>query len=388
MTQTAFSPNKNLWKEDSPAKVYFAGLRARNAGENKISKIAALFKAAGFAQFISRDALTAIKVHFGERGNDTFINPVFARAVVEQVKGSGGIPFLTDSNTLYKGSRHNAVDHMITALEHGFSYATVGAPVLIADGLRGSSFHRVEVRKKHFSSVKIASSIAESECMLVLSHFKGHELAGFGGAIKNLAMGCSPSQGKCEQHALRFFVKAEPCVACGQCIAHCPQEAVTFVKKGGREVAFIDKDRCIGCGECLTVCAPKAVSLDWATEVELFAERMVEYAYGAVAGKQGRVGYITFLMNITPDCDCAAWSDSPLVPDIGILASKDPVALDKACFDLVNAEHGFEHSHLQCGHGRGEDKFKGAWDYTVGEKQISYAEEIGLGQSAYELVRL
>ena len=407
MTQTNSAPKKSgSPKKDAPKKgasgktaakaapkpapstVYFAGLRARNARENKISKVAALFKAAGFGSFIPQDALIAVKAHFGERGNDTFINPVFARAVVDAIKAAGGKPFLTDSNTLYKGSRHNAVDHMITALEHGFSYATVGAPVLIADGLRGSAFHTVTIGKKHFSTVKIASSIAEAESMIVLSHFKGHEMAGFGGAIKNLAMGCSPSQGKCEQHASRFFINGDRCVACGQCVSHCPQDAIAFEKREKRKVAVIDKERCIGCGECLTVCRPKAVSLDWATEMEPFIERMVEYAYGATRGKEKRTGYITFLMNITPDCDCAAWSDTPLVPDIGILASTDPVALDKACLDLVNAEPGFHSSLLSCGHGKGEDKFKGAWSHTRGDVQISYAEKVGLGSSRYELVRL
>lgn len=368
--------------------VYFAGLRARSAKENKTRKIQALFEAAGFASRIPQDALTAVKVHVGERGNDTFMNPVLVRAVVDKIKAAGGKPFLTDTNTLYNGCRHNAVDHMQLALEHGFCEPVAGAPFIVADGLRGSCYEKVSIRKKHFSTVKIASAIADAQAMLVLSHFKGHELAGFGGAIKNLAMGCSPSEGKCAQHATKFYVAEDACVGCGHCIAHCPQHAIAFVKKKNRKVASIDPKLCVGCGECLTVCRPKAVSLDWKTELVPFTERMVEYALGAVTGKEQYTGYISFLMNITPDCDCVSWSDAPLVPDIGILASTDPVALDKACFDLVNSSEGFAHSLLRSGHAKGEDKFKGAWSYTTGNVQISYAEAIGLGRSAYELVML
>ena len=144
----------------------------------------------------------------------------------------------------------------------------------------------------------------------------------------------------------------------------------------------------MGCGECLTVCEPKAVTIDWKTELMPFNERMVEYAYGAVTQKKGRIGFISFLMNITPDCDCVPWSDAPLVPDIGILASTDPVALDKACLDLVNNQPGFVHSHLKSNLGVGEDKFKGVWKYTMGEVQLNYAASIGLGSLEYELIKL
>lgn len=372
----------------TPAKVWFAGFRARKAKENKVQKIKNLFAEAGFAGIADKGALTAIKVHFGERGNDTFINPVFVRTVVDLLKAHGAAPFVTDSNTLYKGSRHNAVDHLVTALEHGFGYATIGAPLIIADGLRGGSFNTVTINKNHFKRVKIADAITESRGMMVLSHFKGHELAGFGGAIKNLAMGCAPSQGKCDQHASRFTVKQEMCIACGMCMAHCPENAIKWQKDGKKKAAFINKDKCVGCGECITVCEPKAIDIDWGKEVLPVVERMAEYAFGAVKAKKDKVGYITFLMNITPDCDCAAWSDAPLVPDIGILASWDPVALDKACFDLVNQQAGFENSYLKASHAPGEDKFKGAWKYTVGEMLFAYAESIGLGTSQYELISI
>ncbi len=370
------------------ADVYFATLRARGPKENKITKIGSLFAKAGFSARIPKDALTAVKVHVGERGNDTFLNPVFVRKVVDCVKAAGGKPFITDSNTLYKGSRHNAVDHIATAIEHGFGYATVGAPFIVADGLRSTSYEKVVIRKKHFASVKIAADIMAANAMIVLSHFKGHEMAGFGGAIKNLAMGCTPSQGKCDQHASRFVVDEAKCITCGACIASCPVDAIRFVTPSQRKVANIDKSRCIGCGECLTVCKPKAVGIDWKTEIAPFNERMAEYALGAVKGKEKHTGYINFLLNITPDCDCVPWSDSPLVPDIGILASTDPGALDRACLDLGTQAAGHCHSQLKHGRAAGEDKFRSVWDNTCGEVQLTHAEKIGLGTRKYTLISI
>ena len=372
----------------SQAKVFFAGFRARNAKENTISKIGKLFDVAGFSDLIGKEALTAIKVHFGEKGNDSYINPVFVRTVVDKVKRAGGLPFVTDSNTLYSGSRHNAVNHLQTALEHGFSYATVNAPLVIADGLRGKSFCPVFIEGKHFTTVKIADAIIEARAMIVMSHFKGHELSGFGGAIKNLAMGCAPSQGKCEQHASRFSVNKKQCIACGTCIDHCPQGAIFWEEDENRKCVSIDKERCIGCGDCLTVCASKAMEIDWRTEIGPFCERMAEYALGAVSGKTNHVGYFNFLMNITPDCDCVGWSDAPIVPDIGIAASTDPVALDMASYDLVNSQSGCAHSLLNTNLKPGQDKFKGVWSYTRGEIQLSHAEAIGLGTTQYDLVEI
>ncbi len=368
------------------SKVYFADLRARSAKDNKISKISELFDAAGFNGILLRDALTAIKLHFGEEGNDTYINPVFTRVIVDKCRKARAKPFITDTNTLYSGSRHNAADHLETALKHGYSYATVGAPLIIADGLMGKASQEVPIKGgKHFKSVTIADAIVEAKSMLVLSHFKGHEMAGFGGALKNLAMGCTPAKGKKDQHNVKFFVDEDTCISCGACLKVCPVEAISFTTK---RKAHIKPERCIGCGECATVCPVKAISMDWNTSLEPFLERMMEYALGAVTGKEDHVGYINFLMNITPDCDCVPWSDAPIVPDIGILASKDPVALDAACRDLVNKEAGFSASLLKTGHAPGEDKFKGIWDYTLGDLQLSLAEKLGLGSAEYSLVNL
>jgi len=367
--------------ESASSIVYFANLRARGPRENKLARIAKLFRAAGFKKLAEAGPLVAIKAHFGELGNDTFVNPVFIRPLVDNLKKHGANPFLTDTNTLYSGSRHNGVDHLKTAMLHGFGLEVTGAPVVIADGVRGNDWRNVKVSLKHFKSVKIAAAIEEADALLMVNHFKGHEMAGFGGAIKNLAMGCAPPAGKRDQHSPRFQVDPKTCVGCGDCIRVCPEKAITLVESK----ASIDKKVCIGCGECMTVCRTKSIALDWATELLPFTERLVEYAYGAAKAHFGRIGFLNFVLNVTPDCDCPAWSDAPIVPDIGILASTDPVAIDKASLDLVNAQTGLAGSHLSRNFAPGEDKFLGVWKHTRGDIQLSYAEKIGLGTTRYEL---
>jgi uncharacterized Fe-S center protein len=367
------------------SKVYFVNLRAKNERENRISKISRLFELAGLGNVISEGDLTAIKLHFGERGNDAFLNPVWVRQVVDKVLARGGKPFLTDTNTLYTGSRSNAVDHLITAIEHGFDYAVVGAPILIADGLKSKNSVEVEINKKHFKSVRIAGDIFFADSLLVLSHFKGHVEAGFGGAIKNLAMGCAPASGKQRQHsAMKPQVKQEKCTACRKCAEVCPTKAIEF--STGK--AFIDHNICIGCGECISVCPVRAISPNWESDIRSFLERMAEHAYGAILNKRGKVGFMNFLINVVPDCDCTPWSDTPIVPDIGILASMDPVAIDAASLDLVNQMPGSSSSLLIRNFAPGEDKFTGIRDREKIEHrhQLVYGEEIGLGSMDYELV--
>ncbi len=367
-----------------PSQVYFANLRTRSAADNKTAKVARLFAAAGFRSLLAPGRLTAIKLHFGEMGNDSFLSPVLVAAVVDQAKAAGAKPFLTDTNTLYAGARHNAVDHLATALRHGFGMEVTGAPTLIADGLLGENQVEVAIPGRHVTRAKVAGTIARAEAMLVLSHFKGHEMAGFGGALKNLAMGCATGAGKREQHSPRFGVDPEKCVGCGECEAVCPAGAAVLAE--GR--ASIDRERCIGCGECFIHCPEKAVQIDWRTEIPVFMERMTEYALAAVQGKAGRVGYLNFLLNVTPDCDCLPWSDAPLVPDLGILASTDPVALDTACLDLVNRAAAHAGTHLRQDLEPGADKFSALWPHTQGRIQLEYGQALGLGSMDYTLVEL
>jgi len=367
------------------ATVYFCSARARSESENKLQKIKRLALHAGLEKIVNKDDFCAIKLHFGEPGNDTHLHPGYARQIVDLVKEFGGKPFLTDTNTLYSGPRQNAAEHLVAAYENGFSYSVVKAPILIADGLTGTNVTKVPVNGKHFKEVSIASDILSANCMVVLSHVKGHELAGFGGAIKNLAMGCAPAVGKQEQHQLRFHVDSKTCNQCGSCEKVCPTKAILEEKNGSRK---INEEKCIGCGECSTVCQIKAISAVWETDIPSFMERMAEYALGALYKKENNVIYINFLQNITPDCDCVPWSDSLLVPDIGILASTDPVAIDKASHDLITKAKGLPTTLATTIAKEGEDKFAAIWDYTQGLLQVTYAEELKMGTQAYNLVTI
>lgn len=362
-----------------PSTVYFYDMSCRKHSQTKESKIGRLCNLLRLQDIVVKDQPCAIKLHFGEMGNDTHLNPQLVQVVVDKVRQAGAKPFLTDTTTLYSGSRNNAVDHLNTALRHGFAPGVVDAPVIIADGLFGENDVPVEINCKHFKEVYVATEIFKAPSMVVLSHFKGHEMAGFGGAIKNLAMGGASKRGKRDQHGTTVQVNEEKCVGCGACVKHCPEKALSLVN--GK--SHCDSTKCIGCFECMTVCDPKAIEIDWETDMPAFVERMTEYALGVQKGHEGHVLYINFVMNVTPDCDCAGWSDRPMIPDVGILASLDPVALDQACFDLVQKQHLLCDLDLQ-----GRDLFTARWPHTLGPNQLTYGESIGMGSRDYELKAL
>lgn len=367
------------------SKVFFVERRARSTRESLVKRLGRLFNKASLQEAFHKDDLVAVKLHFGERGLTSFLNPVFVRVIVDQLKALRGRPFLTDTNTLYREARHNAVEHVETAVLHGFSYATVGAPVIIADGLRGHGSRDITVPGKHFSEVKIADGILDADSMIVLSHVKGHIVTSLGGAVKNLSMGCSSRAGKHMMHAaLKPQVNIEKCSGDGHCLKHCPVGCIQLHDG----VAVINEEQCIGCGECFVACPAEAVKINWGDDGVLLQERMAEFALGAVQGKEGKCAYINFLLDITPHCDCHSWSDSYIVPDIGILASFDPVAIDQASVDLINGQPGLSGSGLKKNFAPGEDKFIGAFgevDYTA---QLRHAEQIGLGSREYELIRI
>ena len=366
------------------SKVYVCYLNDQKQRSNQ-KKIEALFVAAGFDKLIEPGDMAAIKLHVGEAGLDTYLNPIFVRPVVEKIKGCEAIPFLTDTNTLYTGSRNNSPSHMMTAVSHGFGTEVTGAPFIIADGLKGNSYRHVDIEKKHVKSAAIANDIIDADFMLAFSHFKGHELAGFGGAIKNIAMGCAPPEGKKEQHQIKLMVSAKKCISCGRCIKSCPTSAIAFNEE---KKAKINKEICIGCGECMTVCPVKAIMLDWRTDIKDFLERMTEYAYAALVGKEKKSAFITLVASVTPLCDCVPWSDAPLVSDIGFLAATDPVAIDQAALDLVNNQVGLSDSHFGKAVPPGEDKFLALRPNVDGRHTLAYAEQLGMGSREYQLIKV
>ncbi len=368
-----------------PSDVYFIDMVAKDSNDRMYRKIERLFDAAGFGKTIKKGDLTAIKVHLGEIGNSSFVPPWLVRAIVEKVREAGGKPFITDTNTLYRGMRRNAVDHLTIATRHGFTMATVNAPVIIADGLYGRNQTEIEINKKHFQSIKVGQTMEQADHMIVSSHFKGHLMAGFGGALKNIAMGCASVEGKKEQHSVRpQLAKDKTCIGCGTCQQHCPADAILIIDNQ----AVFDAKKCIGCGECVGRCPHEAIQLNWETEIPEFTERMMEYAYGIWKIHQDKIGFINFVTNVTPECDCFDISQRTIVNDVGILASHDPVALDQACFDMVNKQIGKKDSILKTGHNAGENKFLGVHTETRPDIQISYAEELGIGTADYNLIDL
>ena len=366
------------------SKVYFSDLRT-TFKENLPSKLKRLMQRAGIKDIIAPRNLAAIKLHFGEKGNTAFIRPLLIRAIVEQINELEASPFLTDANTLYAGSRGNSIDHLKTAIENGFAYSVVNAPLIIADGIRGASFSKVRIDQEIIKSAYIGQDIVESDVLVSAAHFKGHELSGFGGTIKNIGMGCASRQGKLEQHSdLSPKVKRKKCVGCGDCVYHCAHEAISLKN----DKAKIDQKKCVGCGECILICPNSAINVQWNADVPLFQKKMAEYTLAVLKGKKGKAFFLNFLTDITPACDCYSHSDAPIVPDIGIVASKDPVAIDQASVDLVNKQVGTSGSCLIKGAGPGDDKFRSVYpkvDWTI---QLDHAEKIGIGSRKYKIVSI
>jgi len=373
--------------------VFFSDLKLES-GKTLLDKLDILLDRADLKGKIREKDLVAIKLHFGEKGNTAYVRPIFLRRVVNRVKQFKGKPFLTDTNTLYTGARSEAVSHLSTAVENGFAESVIDAPILIADGLRGNSAVKVHIDKPIFKTVSIAREIYMTDALIAVTHFKGHELSGFGGALKNLGMGCASREGKLSQHSsISPKVNGKACKGCETCLSWCSQEAISMLSlKPGVEAkrgnAFIDPKKCIGCGECILSCPSGAIEIQWNESIPIFQKKIAEHAYGAVQNKKGKVLYLNFLTQISPACDCYGYSDAPIVNDIGILSSEDPVAIDQASVDLVNGEAGNKASKLQKNWNPGEDKFQGVYPEVDWNIQLAYAEEIGMGTRKYELIKI
>ena len=362
-----------------PSTVYKMDLRA-SYQESLLARLNQLTTSAGLSQILSPRDLVAVKLHFGEPGNVAFIRPVFVQTIVSAIRKAKGRPFLTDTNTLYVGQRTVAPDHIVAAIKNGFSYSVVDAPIVIADGLTGTNDIEIRVEQKHFEKVHIAADIVHADALVSVAHFKGHDLSGFGGSLKNIGMGCASRRGKLAQHSgVAPKVKRRRCVGCGHCIENCSRQAISLKDKK----AQIDRGRCIGCGECIIVCPNEAVKIQWNPSTLQFQEKMMEYVLGALKGKQGKVLFINFITDVSPACDCMPANDAPIVRNIGILAGIDPVALDQASVDLINKEPALSGSCLKEHLAPGEDKFKGVYPQIDWSIQLAYAERLGIGSRSY-----
>ena len=330
-----------------PAKVYFTNLRT-HAKESQLDKLKRLIKRAGIEQIDFQNKFVAIKIHFGELGNLSFLRPNYARAVADVVKELGGKPFLTDCNTLYVGSRKNALEHIDCAYQNGFTPYATGCHVIIADGLKGTDETLVPVKGgEYVKEAKIGHALMDADIVISLTHFKGHEQAGFGGAMKNLGMGGGSRAGKMEQHAAgKPSVKVDRCIGCHACERICAHGAVSFDETRERElangtvrtvhVAHIDHDRCVGCGRCIGACNQDAIEPDYDQAVEVLNYKIAEYTKAVVQDRPSF--HISLAIDISPNCDCHPENDTPIVNDIGMFASFDPVAIDQACIDAALAQ--------------------------------------------------
>jgi uncharacterized Fe-S center protein len=363
--------------------VYFASRRAsfNNSMMDRLVKLIEMMK---FSDTLSENDMVAIKTHFGEPGLTTFLRPIFVKPFSEEIRKCKALPFLTDANTIYKGTRSNAIEHLEAALRNGFNYITTGVPVIIADGLNGEDYVEVEIGGEYFEKVKIAGEAHRASAMVVLSHFKGHEMFGFGGALKNIGMGLANKAGKLSLHSTASpYVKKKDCVKCGICISWCPADAIQMTE----ESSVILDDKCIGCGQCIMVCPKNAVNLKWDMKFSEGQKKTAEYALGVTKPKKNKMWFFNFLMDITPECDCYGYSDASLTPDIGILASKDPVAIDQASYDLVKNAPTIEDSKAK-GAKTGDDKFKKGHPETNPDPMFEHAEKIGLGERKYKLIEI
>ena len=364
------------------AQVYFIDFKATSR-ENLPAKLTRLMETAGINDILKKDDLVGIKLHFGEKGNLAFIRPPYINQIIKAAKKTGAAPFLTDANTLYAGTRSDSISHIRTAVENGFSYSSMdNTPLIIADGLLGKSEEKVVVDLPRCPYVYIGSEITAADALISVAHFKGHELTGFGGTLKNLGMGCASRRGKLDQHSnVSPKVKRKTCIGCGECVEHCPESAIFLEEKKAR----INQTQCIGCGECIVRCPTGSVQIQWNQALPVFMEKMMEYTAGVLKGKEKKGFFLNFIMDISPACDCLPYNDMPIVRDIGILASTDPVAIDQASVDMVNAQQALPGTCLTCNQNPGEDKFKGIYPNVDWELQLEYAEKIGLGTRAYTL---
>lgn len=389
------------------SKVYFTNMRT-DFNNNLLQKLERLVRKAGIGEIDFEDKYTAIKIHFGEPGNLAYLRPNYAAVIVDLIKEMSGKVFLTDCNTLYVGGRKNALDHMEAAYKNGFSPFSTGCHVIIADGLKGTDEVLIPVENgEHVKEAKIGRAIMDADIILTLNHFKGHESTGFGGALKNLGMGCGSRAGKMEMHSAgKPFIKQKRCIGCGRCVEICAHDAPHIAE--GK--ASIDEVKCVGCGRCIGVCPKDAVCAPSDESNDILNKKIAEYTWAVLEGRPHF--HVSLVVDVSPFCDCHSENDVPLVPNVGMFASFDPVALDVACADAVNRQPIMPGSRLaealakedsngescSCGHGNGQnhqhgsdhdvDYFTASVPETDWRVCIDHAVKLGLGSSEYELIEI
>lgn len=365
------------------SKVYFTNMRA-DSNENLLQKLSRLIKTAGIGNIDFENKFTAIKIHFGEPGNLAYLRPNYAAVVANVVKELKGKVFLTDCNTLYVGGRKNALDHIDSAYTNGFSPFSTGCHVIIADGLKGTDEILVPVKDgEYVKEAKIGRAIMDADIFISLNHFKGHESTGFGGAIKNIGMGCGSRAGKMEMHSAgKPFVRTKKCIGCGKCTKVCAHDAAIVTNKK----ASINNDKCVGCGRCIGVCPVDAVSPIFDESFDILNKKMAEYTWAVLHDRPHF--HISLVIDVSPYCDCHAENDVPIVPDIGMFASFDPVALDVACADAVNKQPIMPGSLLAERECKTHDHFTDLTPETNWKVCIEHAVKLGIGNDKYELINI
>ncbi|WP_346354120.1 DUF362 domain-containing protein [Azotosporobacter soli] len=367
--------------------VYFTNMRAK-ANLNLLQKLERLIKKAGIKEIDFKNKFVAIKLHFGEPGNLAYLRPNYAKVVADLVKGLGGKVFLTDCNTLYVGRRKDAIEHLDAAYENGYNPLTTGCQVIIGDGLKGTDEAYVPVPNgEYVKEAKIGRAVMDADIVISLNHFKGHELTGFGGALKNIGMGCGSRAGKMEMHCDgKPRVISKVCVKCGECIKICAQDAIAL----GEASAAIDKEKCVGCGRCIGICRFNAILPAWDESNDVLNKKIAEYTHAVLHDRPHF--HISLVIDVSPNCDCHAENDVAIIPDVGMFASFDPVALDMACADMANKAPvnagSYLTEQLAVAKDGAKDHFHNTHPETNWISCLEHAEKLGIGTKKYELIEV
>lgn len=376
-------------KHMSRSKVFFTDMHTREYGDGLPKKLQTLIRAAGIGNIDMDGRFVAVKMHFGELGNVAHIRPQFAKAVVDVVKSLGGKPFVTDCNTMYPGSRKNALEHLECAWENGFNPLSVGCPIIIADGLKGTDEVRVPVTGgEYVKEAKIGRAVMDADVFISLNHFKGHNFASLGGALKNIGMGCGSRAGKKEQHSSgQAEIDESLCRGCRKCLGNCANNGLVFDE--ARHKMTVDANNCVGCGNCLGACNFDAIGFTNDEANEHLSRKIAEYAKAVLDGRPQF--HVNLLMDISPSCDCHCENDLPIYPNIGMLASYDALAIDQASVDLCEKTEPlpggqlYDALHSEHFHEQG-NPFNNLHPLSDWKSCFEQAEKLGIGSREYELV--